>query len=92
MYGPRDDDDDLDRPNLPRRGAGTSGPTGTSGGRLAICDGCGTLERKVGNLKNCGKCRQTRYCSRDCQLKHWKQGHKKKCAMLAASAASSNKK
>jgi hypothetical protein len=27
----------------------------------------------------CAKCRNTFYCSKDCQLAHWKSGHKKRC-------------
>ncbi|XP_035682995.1 ankyrin repeat domain-containing protein 29-like isoform X2 [Branchiostoma floridae] len=28
-------------------------------------------------LKLCGRCKLTRYCSRDCQIQHWSVGHKK---------------
>ncbi|KAL9182861.1 hypothetical protein ACHAXT_004140 [Thalassiosira profunda] len=31
------------------------------------------------NLKKCGRCSSVSYCSRDCQLRHWKQQHKKLC-------------
>ncbi|XP_078601056.1 uncharacterized protein LOC144876046 isoform X1 [Branchiostoma floridae x Branchiostoma japonicum] len=30
-------------------------------------------------LKLCGRCKLTRYCSRDCQIQHWTVGHKKCC-------------
>ncbi|XP_035682097.1 ankyrin repeat and SOCS box protein 11-like [Branchiostoma floridae] len=30
-------------------------------------------------LKLCGRCKLTRYCSRDCQKQHWSVGHKKCC-------------
>ncbi|XP_066287927.1 ankyrin repeat domain-containing protein 54-like isoform X2 [Branchiostoma lanceolatum] len=30
-------------------------------------------------LKLCGRCKLTRYCSRDCQKQHWTAGHKKCC-------------
>ncbi|XP_078601049.1 uncharacterized protein LOC144876040 [Branchiostoma floridae x Branchiostoma japonicum] len=30
-------------------------------------------------LKLCGRCKLTRYCSRDCQTQHWSVGHKKCC-------------
>eukprot|EP00058_Branchiostoma_floridae_P000526 XP_002586014.1 hypothetical protein BRAFLDRAFT_110212 [Branchiostoma floridae] len=30
-------------------------------------------------LELCGKCKLTRYCSRDCQEQHWSVGHKKCC-------------
>ncbi|XP_078601008.1 uncharacterized protein LOC144876016 [Branchiostoma floridae x Branchiostoma japonicum] len=35
--------------------------------------------RKTGTLKLCGRCKLTRYCSRDCQIQHWSVGHKKCC-------------
>eukprot|EP00058_Branchiostoma_floridae_P001101 XP_002586589.1 hypothetical protein BRAFLDRAFT_106184 [Branchiostoma floridae] len=35
--------------------------------------------RKTGTLKLCGRCKLTRYCSRDCQKQHWSVGHKKCC-------------
>lgn len=30
-------------------------------------------------LMICSKCKSTRYCSRECQLKHWAGGHKSEC-------------
>ncbi|XP_078601053.1 ankyrin repeat domain-containing protein 16-like [Branchiostoma floridae x Branchiostoma japonicum] len=36
-------------------------------------------KRKTGTLKLCGRCKLTRYCSRDCQIQHWSVGHKKCC-------------
>ncbi|XP_066275839.1 ankyrin repeat and EF-hand domain-containing protein 1-like isoform X2 [Branchiostoma lanceolatum] len=35
--------------------------------------------RSTGALKLCGRCKMTRYCSRDCQKQHWSVGHKKCC-------------
>lgn len=32
-----------------------------------------------GAAKKCGKCGVRRYCSRDCQVKDWKNGHKRWC-------------
>ena len=34
-------------------------------------------------LKACGKCKCVKYCSRDCQVSHWKK-HKKACIANAA--------
>lgn len=28
------------------------------------------------------KCQQAFYCSRDCQVKHWKEEHKKSCTQI----------
>jgi len=40
------------------------------------CDHC----RKEGATKRCSKCQKVFYCSRDCQIAGWKQGHKKVCS------------
>ncbi|KAG2443002.1 hypothetical protein HYH02_009418 [Chlamydomonas schloesseri] len=49
-----------------------------------LCDGC---ERGSLVTRKCGQCRQRRYCSQDCQAKHWRAGHKTECKRLAAEAA-----
>ena len=48
--------------------------------RLRQCSFCARFQR-VGEKKfqKCAKCQPVRYCGRDCQLKHWKAGHKKEC-------------
>eukprot|EP00058_Branchiostoma_floridae_P000523 XP_002586011.1 hypothetical protein BRAFLDRAFT_110210 [Branchiostoma floridae] len=40
-------------------------------------------KRSTGTLKLCGRCKLTRYCSRDCQIQHWSVGHKKCCGLDA---------
>jgi hypothetical protein len=35
----------------------------------------------------CNQCRRARYCSRECQVAHWKMGHKATCKPAAAAAA-----
>ena len=40
----------------------------------AACAWCGDKSSK---LKKCGGCRETKYCSPDCQKQHYKDGHKK---------------
>ena len=47
-------------------------PRATDIGRLCAC--C----RVNGGTKRCGGCKQTYYCSRECQTKHW-PSHKTKC-------------
>ena len=32
-----------------------------------------------GKLNACGKCKAVWYCGRDCQVQHWKAGHKTDC-------------
>jgi hypothetical protein len=40
------------------------------------CAACGELFPK---LKVCTRCRAVSYCSKDCQVAHWKAGHKQVC-------------
>jgi serine/threonine protein phosphatase PrpC len=40
---------------------------------------CNNIETAVGEFKTCGKCKSVFYCSRECQAKHWKAGHKIEC-------------
>jgi hypothetical protein len=47
------------------------------------CHVCKKSEVDIGKkLKNCARCKVTQYCSRECQLKDWKSGHKKLCSEL----------
>ncbi|KAH7092535.1 hypothetical protein FB567DRAFT_239785 [Paraphoma chrysanthemicola] len=41
-----------------------------------ICNACG----EEGFALRCEKCRKMTYCSRECQVKHWKKEHKRKCS------------
>jgi hypothetical protein len=43
------------------------------------CSGCG-VEADV--TQRCSKCLCTAYCSRGCQLQHWKLGHRWRCTDL----------
>ena len=48
------------------------------------CSGCG---RQAMQLRKCSGCRHAAYCSRECQVRHWKEGgHRRECAHLAAAA------
>ncbi|GAQ88114.1 hypothetical protein KFL_004020010, partial [Klebsormidium nitens] len=42
---------------------------------LSLCADCGRPEA----LYRCGRCRVVRYCSRECQSRHWKESHKQAC-------------
>lgn len=47
------------------------------------CAFCGRVEDKGGpKMQFCSRCKCMYYCSRDCQAKHWKAGHKKTCKPL----------
>ena len=45
---------------------------------LCVCSHC---HRPSSNLKLCGKCRKTSYCSKECQISAWKR-HKEICKVL----------
>ena len=42
-----------------------------------ICAYCGSRQKE--KLMMCARCKSFSYCSRDCQVKHWKAGHKVDC-------------
>jgi hypothetical protein len=51
-------------------------------GNDEVCTNCFRLESSLGEGKKlmiCGWCKQVSYCSRDCQIQHWKKFHKKEC-------------
>ena len=44
------------------------------------CEACAAPSNK-----HCARCKTVTYCSRACQLSHWKEGgHKKKCLWVAS--------
>ena len=45
----------------------------------SCCFGCGSHTNPETPLKRCAACHIANYCSRECQLKHWKSGHKGLC-------------
>lgn len=52
--------------------SGRSAPVGAN-------NACANCHKKSDKLMMCGKCKQVKYCSRDCQVAHFKSGHKKVC-------------
>lgn len=48
--------------------------------RYKECAGCGAIEDKVGEFKGCCRCKMRQYCSKECQVLHWRSGHKQKCS------------
>jgi TPR repeat protein len=42
----------------------------------ALCEWCGI---NAPNLKACSRCKAKFYCSKKCQVDHWKEGHKDDC-------------
>lgn len=61
-----------------------------------MCANCFVLESALldesnndqQGLKKCSRCRQIKYCSRECQVEHWKT-HKKQCKKAAQSTSTS---
>ncbi|KAI8854682.1 hypothetical protein BC829DRAFT_379417 [Chytridium lagenaria] len=47
-----------------------------------LCDGCGKRETKTDEWKKCAKCSFNAYCSKECQVKDWKEQHKSACMKL----------
>ena len=44
-----------------------------------ICANCGRQRDKECILKQCARCQVFSYCSKKCQVQHWKAGHKVDC-------------
>jgi hypothetical protein len=61
--------------------SGASTNKGTISQNQNICANCNKGAEK---LLLCGKCKLVKYCSRDCQVAHFKSGHKKVCKAPAS--------
>ena len=55
---------------------GSSSSSDGAGGKQRKCAWC---ESESLNKLRCGGCRAAFYCNRECQLSHWKAGHKADC-------------
>lgn len=46
-----------------------------------MCDNCMKVQKVIehGHLKRCSRCKAKLYCSRECQVSHWKSVHKYDC-------------
>ena len=66
--------------------ASSSGRRAASGNLCSLCGGTPSASASPGGvakLKVCGRCMSVRYCSQECQTKHWGEGgHKKACPQL----------
>ncbi|RYP70723.1 hypothetical protein DL769_004873 [Monosporascus sp. CRB-8-3] len=68
--------DDIYRPDPSRAGLAASGSPGPA---LDRCANCGTDKAKEGVvLLSCARCKNIKYCSRECQRANWK-AHKPVC-------------
>ena len=65
--------------------ASSNGIRAASGRVCSMCGGPPSASSGGGaaKLKACGRCRSVRYCSQECQKKHWGEGgHKAACPQL----------
>ena len=44
-----------------------------------VCANCGQFRKVKNQLKACARCKAFYYCSKKCQVEHWKAGHKVDC-------------
>ena len=58
--------------------ASDSGRSGSSEQEVVKCGSCGKVQANGVTFAACGRCRKLRYCSKDCQTRHWKV-HKAHC-------------
>jgi TPR repeat protein len=49
---------------------------------LPCCAACGTPKTTRRPLNICSGCRTVHYCNRECQMTHWREGHKRECKRL----------
>jgi len=49
---------------------------------LPCCAACGTPKTTKRPFKLCSQCHTTHYCNRECQMNHWRAGHKRECKRL----------
>ncbi|XP_062229439.1 ubiquitin carboxyl-terminal hydrolase 19-like [Phragmites australis] len=59
---------------MPSQGKQEPGPAGEEAGPCAKCGGVSS--------KKCSGCKRVRYCSQECQTKHWQTDHKFKCKQM----------
>ena len=54
-------------------------------GKVEVCHACHRASEV--RLLRCAKCQTARYCSRECQVAHWRAEHHKTCAEMKRSAS-----
>eukprot|EP00934_Nitzschia_sp_Nitz4_P005208 Nitzschia sp. Nitz4//scaffold254_size28068//18687//19541//NITZ4_008154-RA/size28068-processed-gene-0.8-mRNA-1//-1//CDS//3329544340//5198//frame0 len=53
------------------------------------CYGC-RMQFAAEELMKCSKCRMVSYCSRNCQISHWKREHREECKLLSTARNSAS--
>ena len=61
---------------------GKEGQKTKSSGALGSDGATSSCSSQAEELKKCGACRVAHYCSKECQGKHWKEGHKRSCKAM----------
>ena len=64
-----------------RRQASRQMPGGLGAAEAEMCDNCQKVQKvhEHGRMKRCSRCKAKLYCSKECQVDHWKKGHKLNC-------------
>lgn len=66
--------------NRPTRDIEVNSKLSADGTRLfKVCACCGKIEEEEKLFKQCPGCMMRTYCGRDCQVLHWRSGHKERC-------------
>ena len=52
--------------------------------RMSLCDQCCTIHSMQPKMLACAGCKDTHYCDRDCQKKHWERTHRVQCSKTQA--------
>ncbi|RCV22095.1 hypothetical protein SETIT_4G192800v2 [Setaria italica] len=68
-----------DYPMSPKGRRQEEGPAAGEVSGSGPCAACGVV-----TSKKCSRCKRVRYCSQECQTKHWEAGHKSKCKPMNA--------
>ena len=62
-----------------RKKGGMGGILGGGEKTINEAGSCGCCSKPLQKALMCSKCTKVGYCDRDCQVKHWKSGHKQTC-------------
>ncbi len=72
-------DNILTRSGIKQGQLGLVGPDLVRKSELSKCHTCGKQETCNGEFKRCSRCKKPYYCGKECQMKHWKEGHREEC-------------
>jgi len=52
--------------------------------KMSMCDECGTMHSLQPKMLACAGCKDSHYCDRNCQKKHWNKTHRVHCTKTKA--------